>query len=238
MVAVLATARPRAVKRAERIHDALLKLIRSGTIPVGGKLPPEKELQQQYSVSRTIIRECLSRLRAEGLIVSRHGSGNYVRRLRSRDPVRLLPIADLADLLQWQELRTALESEIACFAAERRTREDIARIGASLDALHRHTAAGRVGGPAHYQFHRAVAQAAHNSLFLAYLEDLFEHIEGWISLSLKLAPLTPPQRAETVDGEHDAIYEAVKRRDSDGARLAMKRHLLNGRERLLRGVAE
>lgn len=77
--------------------------------PEGDKLPLESALSDIFSVSRSVIREVLARLRANGVIVSRHGSGSYVQRKPAVDVLRLAPLGDMANVLRAYEYRVAME---------------------------------------------------------------------------------------------------------------------------------
>jgi GntR family transcriptional regulator, transcriptional repressor for pyruvate dehydrogenase complex len=116
----------------DRVTQALLELIRSGTYPVKSRLPSESEMAQRFGVSRTVIREAVSRLKSEGLVESRQGSGVYVREVGPDTPFRIDPtvVDSIQTVLQVAELRRGLESEIAALAAERGSKKQIADIGA------------------------------------------------------------------------------------------------------------
>ena len=210
-------------------------MIAGGQVATGDRLPPEQHLCARIGVSRTVVREALSRLRADGLIVSRRGSGSYVQARPSQDLLRLVPIADLPDLLLWQDLRMTLESGSAALAAERRTRADLTALRQILDKLMAAMSSGAPGTEADYDFHRAIAAATHNRLFVAAIESLNRHIRNWIEAALSVAVLTPPERSRLVEQEHTAIYEGIASRDSEAASRAIRLHLANGRLRLLTG---
>ena len=70
----------------EQVYDGILGLVIDGSFPIGTRLPPEVELCRNYGASRPVVREVLARLRAEGLIESRRGSGSYVLRQTAASP--------------------------------------------------------------------------------------------------------------------------------------------------------
>ena len=114
----------------DRVSDALVHLIRGEDFPPGSRLPSEAKMADRFGVSRTVIREAVSRLKSEGLVESRQGSGVFVREENTDAPFRIDPnIMDSAkSLLQVVELRKVLESEIAALAAKRRSAAQLVAI--------------------------------------------------------------------------------------------------------------
>src|ERR1700737_4920718 len=112
----------------DRVYEQILEQIVSGDFSVGDRLPSENQLGSDHRVSRAVIREALSRLLADGVVVSRQGSGTFVQRKPERDFLRLAPIGGIADLMRCFEFRIALEGEAAYLAAQRRTDDNLARI--------------------------------------------------------------------------------------------------------------
>src|SRR5690606_31830253 len=131
----------------------------------GQRLPSEQSLANAYGVSRPVVREALARLRADGIIVSRHGSGSYVRHQPATDFMRLAPIGGVADLLRAYEYRAAIEGEVAWLAAERRTEADLAVLSKALKEMQRALEEREIGAEADMRFHRGVAAATKNPLF-------------------------------------------------------------------------
>ncbi|MFS2054997.1 GntR family transcriptional regulator, partial [Variovorax sp. CT11-76] len=109
-----------AVRLADQVADALAAEVRSGRLSEGDRLPTESALAEQFGVSRTVVREAVSRLKSLGLVDSRQGSGVYVR-AAGVEPLRFeLPhVASREAVIQMVELRRALEAEVAALAASR-----------------------------------------------------------------------------------------------------------------------
>ncbi len=199
----------------------------------GARLPPEADFAEMFGLSRASIREALARLRAEGIVRSRKGSGTYAMRSGSApEMVRLSAISSVRELAQWHEVRLALESEVAALAADRRTDEDLARLVASQEALLASLLTGR-GEREDVTFHAALAVCAHNPKLSDALGRLTSHIFNWGNLSAQRSVLTMAERRELIALEHGAIVAAVAARDGDRARAEMRRHLLAGRTRVL-----
>src|SRR3546814_2482151 len=92
------------------------------------RLPSEKELAASFQVSRPIVREALSRLRSDGILVSRHGSGSYIQHQPNRALFDVAPTGSIAGLMRTFEFRLALECEAAALAAMRRAIQDVSHI--------------------------------------------------------------------------------------------------------------
>jgi GntR family transcriptional regulator, transcriptional repressor for pyruvate dehydrogenase complex len=220
------------------VHAGLRRLLGSGEFGLGDRLPSEKALQHRFGVSRNVVREALARLRAEGRIVVRKGSGSYLSEPGDSTILPAPPIASLDDLLRRHDLRTAIECEAAYLAADRWTRDTLAGIARAGRVLSEQLARGDPAGKEDFLFHSAVAAATHNDVLLQAFQALFSQIRDWIALSLNLRLVTPEQRLAIVDEEHAAIHDAITRRQPEEAARAMRRHLQHGRDRFLRGVAE
>ena len=198
----------------------------------GARLPPEADFAEMFGLSRASIREALARLRAEGIVRSRKGSGTFAVRSGAPEMVRLSAISSVRELAQWHEVRLALESEVAALAADRRTDEDLARLEAAQEALLASLLTGR-GEREDVAFHAALAVCAHNPKLSDALGRLTSHIFSWGNLSAQRSVLTMAERRELIALEHGAIVAAVAARDGDRARAEMRRHLLAGRTRVL-----
>lgn len=213
-------------KMPERVTQALLKLIRSGTYCVGARLPSEAEMSKSFGVSRTVIREAVSRLKSEGLVASRQGSGVYVREIGPDAPFRIDPssVDSIQAVLQITEIRRGLEAEIAALAAERASRAQIADIRARLRAIDAASATGDDGVAADMEFHRSIVRATGNPHFIALWDFLGQVLKGTIATSRAWEGRHESTRNQVRD-EHQAMYAAIARRDGEAARAAARRHM-------------
>ncbi|MBP0444810.1 FadR family transcriptional regulator [Roseomonas sp. SSH11] len=225
--------------RKERLGDQLygqiLEQIVSGTYKEGDKLPSESQICQAFQVSRPTVREALMRLHADGLVATRQGSGTFVQKRPSGHLTRLAPVSDIAGILRCMEVRMALEDRAAGLAAERRSTADLDRILKALDSLRSSLEAGAVPVQADYDFHRAVAAASGNALFVEMLEALNETIHQSMTVALGITNTRSRERARRVIEEHEAIAEAIRRGDAEGASLSMRYHLHRARQRVTDG---
>ena len=232
-------ANPAAAPPCRRLsaYERLVELIAQGAVPPGAPLPPEPVLMARLGLSRTSLREAMARLHAEGRTVSRRGAGTFLVRDTPLDLVRLAPIDGAAGLLEWHELRVALESEAAMLAAERRTPADLAALEAAQRVLLGRLDAGDRGGAEDARFHAVLAEASGNRRLHESVAMLNRHIQAWIDVSQVRAILTLHERREIVVAEHAAIIAAVRAGRPEAARAALRHHLLNGRARVLGSLA-
>ena len=122
---------------AEDLVTELSRRIREGELARAAKLPTESQVMQEHGVSRTVVREAISRLQASGLVETRHGIGTFVRDIPSASGFYIDPdsIVTLHDVLAVLELRISLEVEAAGLACSRRTDQQLQLMRDSLDAL-------------------------------------------------------------------------------------------------------
>jgi GntR family transcriptional repressor for pyruvate dehydrogenase complex len=218
--------------RAEQAYRHVLEFIESGRVTVGDRLPSEAEFEAQLGLSRASVREALARLRAEGRVQSRRGAGSFLTEGRPAELVRLSSITSVPELIEWHEFRLALESEVAALAAERATDEDVARMRVAQASLMARLSAG----PASREdaaFHRAIAAAARNRKLEDAIAALANHVIEWARIGQVKGVMSPSERREIIASEHGAIVDAIAAHNAEQARSAVRRHLLNGRARLL-----
>lgn len=221
------------------VTSALRSEIFSGTLPPGTRLPSEAALIERFSVSRTVIRESLGYLRAEGRVRSVRGSGSFVLAQPRAGAAGIppsnpgpdtdrdspTPPVDHASLI---EFRIALEAEAAALGASRRTAPELATIAGALENFGAAGTDPAASLQADLEFHRAVAEASHNPYFTVSLDDLGP------------AMITMPDerfQAQThhlqlVNQEHGAVHSCIRSGDSLGAAAAMRTHLIQSLHRL------
>lgn len=217
---------------SERVADALSGEIRAGRLRPGDKLPTEPELAEQFSVSRTVVREAVSRLKSVGLVESRQGSGVYV--LEASIPPLSFDASYAVSkeaVIQMVEVRRALEGEVAGLAAQRRTAADVEAIREAIVTLDRAVASGGDGVMEDVAFHRAIAHAAGNPFLLSTLQYLSRFLHG----ATRVTRANEARRgdfARQVRDEHDAILAAIEDQDSAAARAAAFNHMNNAIRRI------
>lgn len=223
----------RSANLADQLYEQILDRIVSGVIPVNGKLPSETQLTGIFSVSRPVVREALARLQADEIVVSRHGAGTFVQRRPGAAFAQLAPSGDVASLMRCIELRIALEGEGAALAARRKTETTLSAIEQALTDLDGVIARNEIGVEADLNFHRAVATATQNQLFVQSLEWLSDVARQGMMLARSMSLRRSQERLNLVQQEHFQVYEAIKNEDSDAARNLMRSHIENARVRIL-----
>lgn len=218
---------------AQRVVAGLKDKILTGDLPPGHKLPSETELIAEYGVSRTVIREAVTRLRAEGLVETFHGRGSFV--LAMPEPtsftVESAAIRTHQDVLDMLDFRLGIESEVAALAAAHVNAAGAEAITTALDEFVDAPPEDQV--EADFRFHRAVAAASTNRFYLDLLDSLGPMMIMLARTRLGDAySLTDAGHVERVRREHDDIAAAVIAGDPDTARAAMRVHLGNTRRRL------
>jgi DNA-binding FadR family transcriptional regulator len=220
----------------DRLYGQILEQIASGALRPGDKLPSENELSRAFNVSRPVIRQALVRLQADGLVATRKGLGTVVQNAPPEGLTRFSQPSDVAHMLRCLELRLAVEGQAAAWAAMRHSASELRRIGKALELMGEQLARdGGVTAAADLAFHQAVAAASGNILFEQVLQSLDEAIRRGMIIALGLTKERSPERAQRVLDEHRAIYDAIARRDAQGAELAMRYHLDRVRQRVTDG---
>jgi GntR family transcriptional regulator, transcriptional repressor for pyruvate dehydrogenase complex len=218
---------------ADRVCEALVQLISGEDFPPGSRLPSEMKMASRFGVSRTVIREAVSRLKSEGLVESRQGSGVFVREGNMDAPFRIDPniLDSIQSVLQVVELRKVLEGEIAALAAKRRSKTQLAAIRAALKQIETEVRAGSNGVDADIAFHRSIAEATGNPHFLALIQFLFNFLRS-ATQTTRGIEATRATLTQQVKDEHRAIVEAIARQDAEAARGAARLHMDRASRRL------
>ena len=213
---------------SDQVAEQLASEIRRGGLAPGDRLPTEARLVEQFGVSRTVVREAVSRLKSLGLVDSRQGSGVFVQAASGFAPLHFEPrhAASQEAVVQMVEVRRALEAEVAALAAQRRSATDLRRIRAAVKALDAAVQRGGDGVQEDVQFHRAIADAARNPFLLQTLEYLGQFLHG----ATQVTRANEARRldfAQQVQDEHAAIVRAVDAGDPQAARQAAAGHMDN-----------
>jgi GntR family transcriptional repressor for pyruvate dehydrogenase complex len=221
----------------DRVTAQIEDLIMEGKLRVGDQLPTERELSRQFEVSRTVVREAVSRLLARSLLEARPGGGLVISSPSTAAVGRSMtlmlrmgqPSIEHEKVL---EVRRLLEVEIAGLAAQRRTDEDLERLEKILIE-----AASMQHDPIRFPeldvgFHLALAQATHNELFLVLLDAMNETFMRFRQIGYQV----PDMPARSLS-HHRAILEQVKAGSLAGARYTMCNHLVEAEETVREALA-
>lgn len=223
----------RPLRLAEAVAARLEGWMKAGGLAPGGQLPSEKVLAERFGVSRAVIREAVSRLKAEGWVDSRQGAGAFATSGPGRGSFRVLARGggqddSMADIF---ELRHVVEAGVAELAARRRKATDLADLEAALAAMDGALAGGSGGAAADDAFHVAIAAATGNPLLRRFTEFMGQQFSAsrvptWDETGRAAG------RAAAAQVEHRRIFAALQAGDPEAARQAATAHLVAVAERL------
>ena len=216
--------------RVGRVSEEVVKQVQeaiiSGELKPGDRLPPERELAEQFGLSRMSVRDALRTLEASGLVETKVGSngGTFIREPNFdplRDTLSSMLRSKKANILELVETRKIVETAIAGLAAQRATKEDLREMREAVEAARQALAAGDPNyGPYSVQFHAALARGAKNHVlnltvrsFRAFFSNVLERL------------LPTHDMAERAIADHWELYKAVESRDAVRARELMSQHL-------------
>jgi DNA-binding FadR family transcriptional regulator len=233
---LIARKKPRSL--AQELVDALGERIREGRLAPGDKLPTEAAVMAEFGVSRTVVREAISKLQAASLVETRHGVGTFVVG-PGEASFRITPeqLETLRDVIAVLELRIGLETEAAALAAMRRNENNLREMRAAVDEFAAAVGEGRDAVAPDFAFHLEIARATQNAHFAELLGSLGAKIIPRSRLSNESSEELKTYLLRA-NAEHESIYEAILRQDPDAARAAMRTHLANSRERRRRAAGE
>ena len=214
--------------QSERLYEQIVQQIEqrlvAGELKVGDQLPSERELAEQFAVSRTAVREAIKTLREKGLVEILVGRGTFIAN-GTNDIVRhtlslLMKFDSTNGFINMVEVREIMEPEIAAVAATRITDEYIAAMQEAMDKMEAAMNDVEAFVEADLDFHLALAEATQNPMIPALLDPI-------INLLREQRILTTQIKGVAQHGQynHKIIIEAVKRRDPEAAREAMRCHL-------------
>lgn len=222
---------------SDQVIESLINMIAGGKLKPGDKLPPEPQLMEQLGVGRSSIREAIGALELIGVLVVRPGDGTRIT--DSTDSIQskavglsLLTIGKekVHDLV---ETRMELEQTIAMYAAERATAEDIENISHQHRKLIQAKKNGRKLITADLEFHKAIAQACHNSIMMKFFCEIYEPVKLWMEQKARF-----DWGFDQVEEEHDRIVKAIASGDPKAARSLMKVHIERAGNKLVRAMSD
>jgi GntR family transcriptional regulator, transcriptional repressor for pyruvate dehydrogenase complex len=219
---------------ADQVRQQLENLIVGDSILPGDRLPSEKAMSAKMGVSRSVVREAIQQLTAQGLVETRTGSGIYVRALGTHlvtEPMNLLLRSHRFGTEEILEVREVLEVTIAGLAAERAQPADIEAMQSTLEALNNPQLTPSEYAETDVAFHNRLAAAAGNPLF-SFLSNSLNDV--MIKVRLRAFSVDGIETARRAAHYHARILKEVAGGDVQGARLAMTEHLGEARDTLRR----
>lgn len=209
----------------QQIEESILK----GELIPGSQLPAERELAEQFGVSRTAVREAIKALQEKGLVDAFPGRGTFVTNGTSnsmrRSLDRIIKGGESDGLAYLVEVREILEPEIAALAATRADYQDLAAMREAIDVMDNAEWSSEAFIEADLDFHLALAEAAANPIVLSLIDSIVGLLR---EQRLRISRVEGgPARGQQY---HRSILEAIERHDAQGARAAMQAHLWQVRE--------
>ena len=227
---------PRKTKSlAQLLVEKMTLQIRAGQLRVGQKLPSEAAIMKDFGVSRTVVREAISRLQASFLVETRHGIGTFVLPQDATPSFRISAhqLGTLREVIALLEFRISIETEAAALASQRRTAENLEELKKAMAAFAHAIEEGLDAVQADFLFHQEIARSTQNNHFQELMHSLGTGAIPRARLETPL-PVTPERLTylRRVHEEHESILNAISAQDPEAARAAMRTHLSNSRDRL------
>lgn len=217
----------------DKVYDDLLRLLGTPGFESQARMPGENAMAQRLSVSRPVLRQALARLREEGRIHTRKGSGNFVAEVLPQGKgMDYGPLTNIPDIRAFLEFRCSIEGEAAARAALNCTPAQMADIRLHRERFDAALAAGDSAMEEDIAFHAAIAQASGNRFYGMTLAALAQQTRFAIGLVRSLGGRSRDDRLSDVRREHATIEAAIAQGDAAAARLAMEEHLKSGIDRL------
>jgi DNA-binding FadR family transcriptional regulator len=217
----------------DKVYEDLMQLLGTPGFEPRARLPGETALSRRLGVSRPVLRQALARLREEGRIYARKGSGTFVTdALPLAKPISLSTLENIADIRAFLEFRCFVEGEAAARAALMRTADEMHHIRLCRERFEQALADGSDAVEEDVAFHDAVARACGNRFFGMTMNALAPQTRFSIGLARSLAGRPQGERRTGVCQEHAAVELAIEQQDSAAARQAMEAHLRGGIARL------
>ena len=220
--------------------DSLGARIRDGRVKPGDKLPSEAEIMGEFGVSRTVVREAISKLQTTGLVETRHGVGTFACAATDATNFRIAPqqVETIREVISVLDLRIGLEAEAAALAALHRNKANLRAMRDALVAFAAAVAGGTDAVGSDVGLHMEIARATQNAHFVELMGYLGTMLIPRTRLNTaRFAGEGLRSYLQRVHSEHESIVDAIERRDPEAARAAMRTHLSNSRERLRRAEA-
>lgn len=223
--------------RQRRLSDDIVSqletMILEGTLKAGERLPAERVLAEQFGVSRPSLREAIQKLAAKGLLVSRHGGGNYVAETLGStfsDPLLHLLESNPEAQRDLLEFRHTLEGSCAFYAAQRATELDRQRLTDAFAVLQDcYSRSGKVTGAeegaADANFHLAIADASHNAVLLHTIRGLFDLLKRNVVTNIGGMYAQRDETRDMLIEQHRTLYQAIIEGRAEDARTLSNRHI-------------
>ncbi|MDR1575518.1 MAG: FadR family transcriptional regulator [Treponema sp.] len=213
------------ISTVERIVENLINLIKSRSLQMGDKLPPERQLCEIIGVSRPILREALKALQVMNIIDIRQGAGAYVKTLEPEDVIEHLDIVFHMDSSLYRDLyeaRRVLEAAIAEIAAANISDAEIEAIEENIRQAAAHIDDEQLFLKRDLELHEMIMKAAGNRVMPVFMQSINK-----LSLLIRKQSNARPFIRQNTIKDHETIIKALKKRDPAKTARAMEQHIAN-----------
>lgn len=217
----------------DRVVGAIRAEIDSGRLAAESRLPTEQQLAEQLNVSRSVVREAVAQLKADGVLIARRGLGSYISKTPTGTVFRF-PSAQgrSPDLVQMFEVRLWIETQAASVAAQRRDAVDLARMSKALQEMLDKRSDFAAAAAADVEFHRAIAEASKNDYFVAFHDFLRGQLAAARKTAWENSAVHSVGGSADANREHQALYQAIADGDRHAAAACAEAHLRASAKRL------
>ncbi|WP_347905327.1 FadR/GntR family transcriptional regulator [Pseudomonas purpurea] len=216
-----------------RVVSAIRAEIDSGQLAPESRLPTEQQLAEQLNVSRSVIREAIAQLKADGVLIARRGLGSFISQTPAGTVFRF-PKKDgrRPDLTQMFEMRLWIETQAASIAAQRRDEADLQRMKEALQEMHDKRTDFEAAALADVEFHRAIAEATKNDYFVAFHDFLRSQLAAARKTAWENSASRFVGGSADAAQEHETLYQAIVAGDRHAAAACADAHLRASAKRL------
>lgn len=216
----------------DRVVRVICDEIEAGHFPPESRLPTEHQLAEQLSVSRSVVREAVSRLRADGVLVARRGLGSFISN-RPKGEVFRLPRTLPTDLHlpQLFEMRLWAEVQAASIAALRHNDEDLEKMQSAMRAMDENRSDFAAAGAEDVTFHRIIANATRNEYFSTFHDFIGSQLQAARRASWQNSA-SYAGGSNSAQAEHLRLFQAIKAGDQVASARAAEAHLRAAAARL------
>jgi GntR family transcriptional repressor for pyruvate dehydrogenase complex len=205
-----------------RVLTTFKRLISEGSLKAGSRLPPERELAEQFQVSRSSLRQALKVLEIIGVISQRVGDGSYVNEAAGSvlgEPLNFLILLNGISFDELMEARAIVEPELAARAAERATPEVHAALRQEMQGMKDCEANNKLLSDHDLEFHKIIFDAAGNRVCSMLFTVIHQALHNLMELTSHMVPVEHTLQL------HRRIYNAILQGKPDDARKRMQEHL-------------
>jgi len=211
------------------IVEQIQGLVKKGTLKKGDKLPPERILAEQLGVSRPPLREAMAALEILGVIESRGGKGNFIVNIfdSAYSMQQFKELEQQKSPFELLEARKVVEVEVAGFAAEKASSDDIRELASIVRRTEKAVNDISEFMELNRLFHLGIAVATNNTVLYQMMEYIVDELSKKLWIKLDEKTLVLPGRTEKYFHQHRKILEAIKAKDKAKTRKATLHHLVS-----------